>query len=178
MGLFEEVSREGGAVQTEKEGTHQQNIVHSHYCPIGSMGGLRWNHINQDTLWKTVPPLCSPNSKQLVVRDKLKTFWPLCKIRFPASPPASSFSSLVNGEVLPACLANANEKKWRLLGPSLFVFQLFLRHMSAFMSALRQNIKAPHSLLIFAMTAQSFRHTKFIACSCTFYFKKSGYTHY
>lgn len=41
MGLCEDVSREGGAVQSEKEGAHQQNIVHSYYCAIRSMGDLR-----------------------------------------------------------------------------------------------------------------------------------------
>lgn len=62
--------------------------------------------------------------------------------------------------------------------PSLFVFHLFLHHMSAFMSSLRRNIKEAHSLLILTMTIQSFRHTGSGACACTFYFKKSGYCHY
>lgn len=40
MGVYEEVSREGGAEQNEKEGPHQQNIVHSHKCANRSTGDL------------------------------------------------------------------------------------------------------------------------------------------
>lgn len=58
MSICEEVSREGGAEQNEKEGAHQQNIVHSSLDPQETWA-MRWNYINQDTIWKTFPPLCS-----------------------------------------------------------------------------------------------------------------------
>lgn len=36
---------------------------------------------------KTLSPTLLSKGKQLIVHDKLKTFGPLCKIRFPAPPP-------------------------------------------------------------------------------------------
>lgn len=145
---------------------------------------MRWNRINWDTMWKKLFPTLL--SKQLIVHDKLIAFCSLprlCKISFPAFLVFFFLLFLFFycgglSLVLPACLANAKERNWHLLGPSLFVFQLSAHHMSAFMSSLRQNIKAAHSLLIFAMTTQSFRHTKFIVCACASFFKKSGYTHF
>lgn len=123
--------------------------------------------------------LCSRKSKQPIVYDKLRAFCrALCQacaklVSLPFSPYRGHSSLLFAA----ACLANTKEKKWHLLGLSLFVFQLFLHHMSAFMSSLRQNIKEAHSLLILTMTIQSFRNTNFTVCACTFYFKKSGYCH-
>lgn len=38
MRTEEEASKEGGAEQNEKEGTHQQNIVHSYKSAIRSTG--------------------------------------------------------------------------------------------------------------------------------------------
>lgn len=60
---------------------------------------------------KTLSPTLLSKGKQLIVHDKLKTFCPLCKIRLPAPPHASPFSSLVNGEVLYFLHALQTQKK-------------------------------------------------------------------
>lgn len=81
MGLSKEVRREGGAEQKEKEAAHQQNIVHSYYCAIRSMGdsGYVAKSYKSGHFMKNLPPTLLSKGKQLIVRDKLKTFGPaLC----------------------------------------------------------------------------------------------------
>lgn len=141
------------------------------HCSFSQLGLWGGNHAR--TLHEKDFPRSVLSRQMVDCAWQMESMWPcplprLCKISSPAFFPPTPCSSNVDAQALPAWLANAKEKNWHLLGPSLFVFQLFLRHMSAFMSSLRQNIKAAHSLLISTMTTQSSRRTKFIACACTF----------
>lgn len=118
---------------------------------------------------------------QPIVYDKLRAFCnALCQacaklVSLPLSPVSLSWTPKSPISCMPC---KHKSKVVTFMGPSLFVFHCFLHHMSAFMSSLRRNIKEAHSLLILTMTIQSFQHTDFTVCACTFYFTKSGYCHY
>lgn len=76
MRIREEASREGGAEQNEKEGTHQQNIVHSYKSAIWSTGDSSYgvkSYKSGHYVKKLLPTLLS-KGKQLIVHDKLTAF--------------------------------------------------------------------------------------------------------
>lgn len=107
MKIGEEAGREGGAEQNEKEGTHQQNTVHSYKSAIRSTGdlGCGVKLYKSGHYVKKLFPSPFSKGKQLIVHDKLTAFCSLprlCKISFPAflffSPPP--FPSIVEAPVL------------------------------------------------------------------------------